>query len=182
MYNADNVSKRFIVEEKLGHVWIDKLQQLFHGPEWQEEDVAMIRASYLKVLSILILIGWSDVCWGDKTCFRNNFLDYPESRRSDPYLPFDVEGLDLPTHLKERFHKWQYAFCPVVIEEHEWSQSPNYHIQTVDPERRLPFKGDECGLGVGASGAVERVTIARHYHRIYFESGGCHENSQVSLH
>ena len=179
VHNFDVISKRFIVAEDIGRIYNDKLPQLFRSPEWQKEDIKLIQTSYLKVLSILILAGWPEVCGGDITCFRTSFFNHP-TPRADEDLPFDKDSLELRDHLKFGFCEWQYAFCPVVIKEYECSQSPDDHFQTVDStKRRLPLKEENCALGQGASGRVEQVTIPHYCHHKYSESKAPYVNDEV---
>jgi hypothetical protein len=45
------------------------------------------------------------------------------------------------------FHEWHYAFCPVVIEEHDYR-----FIERLQMKQRLPFSEDSQVIGEGGFG------------------------------
>ena len=136
----------FICKHDLDQVWADhSLNDLF--PNLTRDEQRLIRRDYLRVLSILVHAGWTDL-----SRFRPLFLR--EAGRDDAHLPFgDLTFLGNfgPTI---SFH--QHAFKPVVIEEHN-----RRYIQGVSPERRLPFTEEPEPMGKGGYGSVTKRVIAR---------------------
>ena len=156
MYNAKDASdssRVFICEHNLQEAWRDHdLITIFPSTKFSAEDRKTIRERFLRVLSILILIGWSGDDLVNK--FRSQFLRAAEARE-DKNLPLDEEKLvflDTSTYM---FWQQQFAFCPAIIEEYE-----NSHIQTIEADIRLPFTGKLVEMGGGAYGIVSQVTIA----------------------
>ena len=172
MHNADNGSKRFITEEGLSEVWADVcFRDLFPESEWHDEEITSIRKCYRKILSILILIGWPNIGTSDLDWFRESFLSSANNQRNDTSLPLSEDDLDLEGPQAADFLQWQYAFCPVVIEER-----PGSFIQRIEKERRLPFIGDQTPLGYGGFGEVAKVTVAP---RCYRDVAKNQDNNQV---
>ena len=180
MYNRNDISKRFITEENLLAVWTDNLSKTFPYPQWHSDHVCKIRKSYLKVLSILVLIGWPNSRINE-SLFQDSFLQF---ERSDQCLPFARDQLDLPDHLAESFDDWQYAFCPVLIEERDGGYNLGGEIQTVPAKFRLPLiegNARERELGCGAFGIVQQVEIARQYCRRHYDTNRQDVNSKVNI-
>lgn len=155
MYNAENpsdASRVFICEHNLQRAWRDHdLRSIFPPTKYSLEEIEAIRDRFLRVLSILILIGWSrdDLV----TKFRYHFLR--TVGREDNDLPIDEEKLEFLDTSSFMFWQHQFAFCPAIILESEYS-----HIQRIEIDRRLPFSGKPVEVKSGAYGWVSQVTIA----------------------
>lgn len=153
MYNADDASRVFVCEHNLQEAWRDHdLRTIFPSYKFSAEERGTIRERFLRVLSILILIGWSADDLVNK--FRYQFLRAAEGR-ADKDLPLDEGKLGFLDTFSYMFWQQQFAFCPAIIEERE-----NSHIQRIKSDRRLPFTGKPVEVGGGAYGSVSQVTIA----------------------
>ena len=158
MYHSEDASKRFIGQEELRAIWADiGLRTIFPTHSWEDHEVQIIRKSYLKVLSVLVMIAWPGVCGYDQSRFREHFLQRPHDELADLNLPFAKERLAFLKEYAINFREKQLAFCPVIIEEREAS-----YIQEIAADRPLPFTEEESTLGEGASGKVRKVVIARY--------------------
>ena len=87
-YSGDpsDTSKMFICKRDLYDAWADHhLSTLFPASKYSDEDIRRIRREFLRILSTLILIGWSaeDLL----TRFRSDFLRAGD--RTDRDLPFN---------------------------------------------------------------------------------------------
>ena len=155
MYNADDpldASRVFICEHNLQRAWRDHdLKSIFPPSKYRQEEIDTIRDRFLRVLSALILIGWSSDDLVSK--FRSQFLRTPG--REDKDLPIDRSQLGFLRPFSFTFWQQQFAFCPAIIVEYEYSR-----IQTIETGRRLPFSGKLVEVGGGAYGKVSQVTIA----------------------
>ena len=174
MYNADDASdasRVFICEHNLQKAWSDHdLRTIFPSTKFSTEDRKTIRERFLRVLSILILIGWSGDDLVNK--FRSQFLRAAEGRE-DRDLPLDEGELGFLDTSSYIFWQQQFAFCPAIIEESE-----NSHLQRIETNRRLPFTGKPVEVGGGAYGSVSQVTIAP---RCLRHIGKGHENFKVAI-
>lgn len=136
----------FICKHDLDQIWADHpLRDIF--PTFTPEERETIRKRYIRVLSILIYVGWTDL----KTRFRPVFLRYVG--RGDLHLPFT--DLAFLRTFGQVFSSYQYAFTPVVIEEHR-----KRCIQFVLPEHRLPFIEEPEYVRSGSYGSVTKRVIA----------------------
>ena len=155
MYNADDpsdASRLFICEHNLQRAWRDHdLKTIFPSTKFSPEERETIRERFLRVLSVLILIGWSGDDLVNK--FRSQFLRV--EGREDINLPLDEGKLGFLDISSFMFWQQQFAFCPAIIEESESS-----HIQRIKTDKRLPFTGKPVEVGGGAYGTVSQVTIA----------------------
>ena len=155
MYNADDpsdASRVFICEHNLQRAWRDHdLKTIFPPSKYSLEEIETIRDRFLRVLSVLILIGWSSDDLLNK--FRFQFLR--AAGREDNDLPIERERLEFLDTSSLMFWQQQFAFCPAIILESEYS-----HIQRIETYRRLPFSGKPVEVGGGAYGRVSQVTIA----------------------
>ena len=135
----------FISKYDLEQVWADHpLSQIF--PTYDPEERESIRQNYIRVLSTLVYIGWSDM-----SRFRPLFLR--EVGRDDASLPFtNMTFLGTSEHM---FSTYQHAFKPVVIEERN-----ERHIQNIPTEHRLPFMHEPEFMGSGGYGSVTKRVIA----------------------
>ena len=173
MYNADDpldASRVFICEHNLQRAWRDHdLKSIFPPTKYNLEEIETIRDRFLRVLSVLILIGWSGDDLVNK--FRSQFLR--TAGREDKDLPIEERKLEFLDTFSFTFWQHQFAFCPAIIVEYEYSR-----IQTIETGRRLPFSGKLVEVGGGAYGKVSQVTIAPRCLRT--ENGN--ENSKVTRH
>ncbi len=155
MYNADDpsdASRVFICEHDLQRAWRDHdLKTIFPPTKYSPEEIETIRDHFLRVLSVLILIGWSSDNLVNK--FRSQFLR--AVGREDNDLPIDEKELEFLDTSSFTFWQQQFAFCPAIILESEYS-----HIQRIEEDRRLPLSGKPVEVGGGAYGRVSQVTIA----------------------
>ena len=155
MYNADDpsdASRIFICEQDLLNAWQNhNLNTIFPPTKYNPEEIETIRNRFLRVLSVLIFIGWSSDDLVSK--FRSQFLR--AGGREDNDLPIDKEKLKFLDASFYMFWQYQFAFCPAIILE-----SGNSHIQRIETNRRLPFSGKPVEVGGGAYGRVSQVTIA----------------------
>ena len=167
MYLQKDMAHMFICKHDLRLLWADcPLQSIF--PSFSPGERQSIRQDYICVLSILIYIAWSD--WNR---FRPLFLKQPG--RKDADLPF--QDLDFLGTSEQMFSSYQYAFTPVVIEEHNQK-----HIQEIQTEYRLPFINDPEDMRMGGYGSVTKRVIAP---RCLRNKEDTKENSEVcsySLH
>ncbi len=153
MYHPDDPSKTFICEQRLSDVWYDHhhvIDTIFSSTEYTDEDKRAIRHRFLRILSILILMGWSP----DQLCseFRSKFL--LAEGRTDRDLPFIGGQLNFLGNWDLFFEEKQMAFLPAIIEESDYS-----HIQRLGKNIRLPFSERPDQVGDGAYGHVVKVTI-----------------------
>ena len=155
MYNSDDPSdtaKVFITEYNLELAWRDHdLITIFPSSKFTKENRDNIRARFIRVLSILILIGWSNEDLLTK--FRSQFLR--ATGREDKDLPLAEENLAFLDTSTFVFWQQQFAFCPAIVEESDYS-----HIQEIEKDKRLPFSGKPVQVGDGAYGTVSKVVIA----------------------
>ena len=156
MHNAEDpsdASRVFICEDDLQRAWQNHdLKTIFPPTKYSREELETIRDRFLRVLSVLIFIGWSSDDLVNK--FRSQFLRVVG--REDNNLPMNKEKLEefLDTSFYMFWHL-QFAFCPAIIQESGYS-----HIQRIETDRRLPFSGKPVEVGGGAYGRVSQVTIA----------------------
>ena len=154
MRRPGDLSRRFICEHDLREIWGNfQLQTIFPSRSWDAQTINLIRNKYLKVLSILIYVGTNSLDL--RAYFRAHFINHP-NQRSDQNLPLSLSELSfLQGAHSDLFYEQQYAFIPVVIEEHESS-----HVQMVESNRRLPFIEDSNEIGWGGYGRITEVEIA----------------------
>jgi len=158
MYRLDEASHEFICEAATKGVWSrDDLRDVLQPDIWESSELAIIEKKFIKVLSILVHIGWERL--GD---FRDLFLNYASntgsSRRTDDTLPFTGGRLEFLGPSKRMFNEKQYAFIPVILREHESGA-----VQQVERQYRLPFTEENVNLGCGGYGKVQKVGVAPGY-------------------
>lgn len=155
MHNSDDpsdASKVFICEEDLKEAWRDHdLVTIFPSTKFNNEEREVIREHFLRVLSILILVGWSNEDLLTK--FRPQFLRV--AGRRDENLPLSEEELAFLDTSAFIFGQQQFAFYPAIIEAFDRS-----YIQKIEKAKRLPFSGKPEKVGEGAYGIVSKVVIA----------------------
>ena len=136
----------FICKPDLDSVWTDHpLRNIF--PKFDPREWDTIRKRYVRVLSILVLIDWTDL----RSRFRPVFLRDPA--HDDEHLPFtDLEFLGTS---RQVFASYQHAFTPTVIEERK-----EKHIQVIPAECRLPFVNEPEDVRLGGYGSVTKRIIA----------------------
>ena len=157
MYHPDDPSKMFICENRLSHAWSDHhhvIDIIFPSTSYTIEDKKAIRHHFLRILSILIFMGWSPGKLRSK--FRSDLL--PAEGRTDHDLPFTGGQLDFLGNEYLIFKEKQFAFIPAIIEESDYS-----HIQVIQQNIRLPFSGKPDQVGDGAYGHVVKVTLPPRY-------------------
>ena len=146
MYREQHTAHMFICKHDLDLLWAEyPLRNIF--PKFTPDEIEATRDNYIRVLSILIYVGWADL----RSRFRPVFLR--EKGRDDTHLPFsDVTFLGTSGQV---FSSHQYAFTPTIIEEHN-----EKHIQEISIEYRLPFIGEPKNMRVGGYGSVTEREIA----------------------
>ena len=136
----------FICKHDLDLVWADHpLCNIF--PNFNPSEWDMIRKRYIRVLSILIIIDWTDLT----RRFRPVFLRDP--KHDDQHLPFNDLKFLGPS--RQIFASYQHAFTPIVIEERK-----EKHIQDIPAECRLPFINEPEDVRLGGYGSVTKRIIA----------------------
>ena len=170
MHRQDDSSKIFICDRELRTVWeFYNLRDIFPSQRWWEDERQKIRAEYLKVLSILICIDWTDL----ELLFRPYFFMRPDQDRNDASLPLSETQLGFLRRSAHLFSQMQYAFIPVIIEEHD-----TRYIQQLRSKERLPFIEDSLEIGSGGFGVVSKVIIAPEY---LFHTDNRTKNSEVGI-
>ncbi len=157
MYHPDDPSKTFICEKRLSDVWSDHhhvIDTIFPSTKYTAEDKKAIKDRFIRILSILILIGWSPDELRSE--FRSDFLR--AKGRTDDDLPFTGGRLSFLGNRYLIFEEKQFAFIPAIIEE-----SDDSHIQQIEKNKRLPFSGRPDQVGDGAYGHVVKVTLPPRY-------------------
>ena len=140
----------FISGSELRAVWEHyDLSTIFPQRGWTFEQYQQIRNEYLKILSILIWIGWRDLVGQ----FRALFFTRPD--RKDRNLPIAEENLSFLGGSALTFYVMQYAFVPVVIHDMD-----KMHVHRLGPLERLPFIEETYAIGCGGFGEVSKVVIA----------------------
>ena len=136
----------FICKHDLDLVWADHpLCNIF--PNFDPREWETIRKRYIRVLSILILVDWTDL----RSRFRPVFLR--DLGHDDEHLPFtDLSFLGTS---RQVFAFYQHAFTPIVIEERK-----EKHIQDIPAEYRLPFINEPEDVRLGGYGSVTKRIIA----------------------
>lgn len=115
----------FITTHVLEKIWTDDcLKDFFEGFEWADEDfIETVKKKFLKVLSILVRIGWKGF-----EDFKAAFYDNPD--RQDSKLPFhDISEIkQLDSLVANDFCTRQYKFIPITIEEKEDQEVSQSHL------------------------------------------------------
>ena len=143
----------FITEQDLKRLWKEKeLSLVLDRFEFSLTQLTEIQIHYIKVLSILIVLDFTD-------SFKELYLGLRKAGLNDIHLPLAQEQLrSIWGSTRHRsFFKEQYAFCPLVIED-----TDNAATIRVDARIRLPFEKVEL-IAEGGFGDVDRVTIPPHY-------------------
>ena len=153
MYHPEDPSKTFICAQRLREVWShhhDVIDTIFVSTKYSDKDKNTIWDRFRRILSILILIGWSANDLRSK--FRSDFLR--AEHRTDNDLPFAGDQLSFLGNWEFVFGEKQFAFIPAIIEESDYS-----HIQRIERNLRLPFSEKPIQVGDGAYGHVSKVTL-----------------------
>ena len=160
MYHPDDPSRMFICKNRLRGVWDENRRHfdtIFPSTKYSNEESTTIWKHFRRILSILILIGWSADDLRSK--FRSDFLRV--ERRTDDDLPFtNPDQLSFLANWALMFGEKQFLFIPAIIEE-----SDDSYIQVIDRNMRLPFSEKPVHVGDGAYGHVLKVTLPRRYLR-----------------
>ncbi|KAL8717866.1 MAG: hypothetical protein Q9225_004935 [Loekoesia sp. 1 TL-2023] len=137
MYHGDSDSEKFICEWRLNQVWSNyTLEQISAFQYWDKKELDMIKRDYVKVLSILILIGWP------LNRFRPVFYVKDKLKLDDSKLFYKKGNLRQLEGQERSFLSTQYLFKPEVI-----IAGPKAYIQEVQKESRLPFTDESEPLG-----------------------------------
>ena len=156
MHLRDSIPEKFICKEKLDKVWLQHPVKIIPAFEnLSENELKAVERRFLRVLSILIFIGW------DLVRFRPVFL---RTDLDDSKLFFSKEQLQELGLNAQAFYDSQSIFKPVVIK-----QSPEVSKQNIDINHRLPFITKPELLGKGGFGEVTKRVIA----------AGCFEETRV---
>jgi hypothetical protein len=156
MLRSEEPGKTFICEHAVRNIWSNRndIKDLLNGGQWDDNEIKLIQRHFIKILSILILIG-SDALLNP---YCKRYLRNPEF--TDRKLPFDEEKLlkFLDSRSAPRFQEHQYKFIPVLIEE----DSLDNH-QEIPPQFRLPFVSERSEIGRGGCGIIDEVCVAPGY-------------------
>ena len=147
MRRSQDPGKAFICDDDVDRIWSNGngINGLLNS--WPDDKIEQIRKDFVKILSILVLIGagalLNDYC--------ESYLDNPEF--TDYKLPFGEEKLlnFLDKGRSPLFLEQQYKFLPAVIKE-------NCH-QEIPPHSRLPFESENESAR-GGFGTIDEVSVA----------------------
>jgi len=157
-FRSEDPGKAFICEHAVRNIWSNRndIKDLLNCGQWNDDDIGLIQRDFIKILSILILIG-SDALLN---LYCKKYLLNPEF--TDHKLPFDERKLleFLDPRSAPRFQEQQYKFIPVLIEE---DSLDNHH--EIPPQFRLPFIYEGSEIGRGGYGIIDEVCIAPGYLR-----------------
>lgn len=139
-------SVQFITKAALERVWARDLlkQHLSKHPGLKP---------YLKIISILVRINWTE--WGN---FKHLFVS---KNRTDEKLPFEDSELRDPAFLFQSgrlFFSEQYAFIPVVLQREAGISEPRQYC----PNQRLPFTRDVHCFREGPISVTKKIVAAGH--------------------
>ena len=140
-------SERFITDGELDKIWLDDDFSNLVKTSLAPSDV---RASYLKIISILAVIDWH---FNDKAFDKIFVLGVAIT---DKRLPFDEAELQFLGKYSQRFFENQENFMTVCIED-------DYRdAKLLERSRpwRLPFLGEPILVGRGGFGQVFSVEVA----------------------
>ena len=154
MYHKSNPDEQFMCYTKIQDFWIKHdVGNIQDFQRYERPVFATIKQKYLRVLTIVVFIGW-DGLKRFEPVFVKESLD-------DDSLFFDEDQLEHMKTGKEEFLQNQFLFKPETVKEKDDS-----YVQFVDAERRLPFDETDTLVGTGGFGAVTQRTIV----------SGCLEN------
>jgi hypothetical protein len=152
MCRSEEPGKAFICEHVVQSIWSNgnDIRGLLNSRRWDDDEIGLIQKDFIKVLSILILVGFDT----QLSTYCETYLN--EKEFTDHKLPFDREKLlhFLDERKASRFWEHQYKFLPVLIE----NDSLN-----IEPQFRLPFVSERSGIARGSYGVVDEVSVAPGY-------------------
>lgn len=164
----------FITMHSVNKVWNSgkRLERFFQGSS--EAFIQKVRKNLLKVLSILVRMGWRD--WSK---FNDVFVNRED--RFDEKLPFvNIGGWEDRPFSKpdaQDFDSFQYIFLPITIVENE--------DQEYAPSFRMPFVNVSRSIMKGSYSAVFPEAVASRQYQKRGESPdanvselSCHELDQ----
>jgi hypothetical protein len=146
----------FICDYDIAQVWAEHLKALSRGLDWgSEESLGYVRSKLIKVLSILVFIGWNS--WKDFTSLFIRHVDsHGKPDRTDNHLPFTASFLG---SLEPNFRTAQYIFIPAIIKQDDPARD---RVLKFPREYRMPFIRTES-IRQGAHGSVTKECIAPGY-------------------
>jgi serine/threonine protein kinase len=144
----------FVTDTDLREVWNeDFLTEFFSypGEDLSDDEYKRIRDGSIKMLSILVAIGWKD--W----VRAKVWLAAPTPRLEDSMLPLDRVDFEHIPELSaldiDNFRLRQREYNPIVIRENMMSEDLSGRI--------LPITETSCSIGRGAYGDVTKVQVAK---------------------
>ena len=148
MHLKDYGSEKFICGERLKKVWRSHpVKSVPAFENYDDYELEQVEERFLRVLSILVLIGW------DLRRFRPVFLRGDDL--DDCELPFTKGKLHELRLQEQNFLERQWMFTPAVIQN-----TTEASKQSIDTNRRLPFIEKPVDLGTGGFGTVTKRLIA----------------------
>lgn len=147
MRRSQDPGKAFICDGDVDRIWSNGngIKGLLNG--WPDDKIEQIRKDFVKILSILVLVGADALL----NIYCESYLHNPEF--TDYKLPFGKEKLlnFLDEGRSPLFLEQQYKFLPAVIKE-------NCH-QVIPLHFRLPFEY-ENEIARGGFGTIDEVSVA----------------------
>ncbi|KAL9044576.1 MAG: hypothetical protein Q9214_002297 [Letrouitia sp. 1 TL-2023] len=171
MYLSNDYQKRFICLPKLKDFWNDHhLEDIAAFENYDRAVFPQIRKRFLRVLSIVIFIEWSDLRLFEAVFVKEN-LD-------DDSLFFDEHQLQsrgMVTGI-DNFLTQQYIFKPEIIESKQQS-----YIQVIPARNRLPFLDTPEYIGRGGFGAVSKREIAPNCFEVHSDNTSSSNSHVVAV-
>ena len=181
MQRRQTLEERFACEHDLQTVWAEnnRLDRLLLA-HLSLEQLDFVRGHLIKVLSILIWIGWHR--WPEfGRIFLNDYDRDGKRDRLDESLPIeDEDQLAHSSFLADfssarNFLAQQYIFIPIYIREDVDQDYPK--------TRRLPFVGTSGEIREGSYGKVTKEIIAcRHFIQRSVNSQSCPSQTVSKYH
>ena len=146
----------FITRHILQDIWTyQRLADVFAGVKSQDRpNLSSVRVSHLKIMSILVIIGW-----GKWSKFKSTFVDF--SGRTDYNLPLDGPAVFSPHFNKsqvQQFVQSQSTFLPASFHENEDREyASNFQMPFLTTPQAVSDKGSYC--------SVEKVIIVSRQYR-----------------
>ena len=149
--------KAFICESDLRQVWSEKENIQHVLGHSSNQNIDHVKEKQLKIISILVLIGVSDI---EKAfsllCCQDSLL------LTDDHLPLQKDHLNcLGSFSRDQFLQKQYILMPIVIENH-----PKAKLMYKEARCPFPFMETKSSVvGAGGYGSVYKNKIAPQYVR-----------------
>ncbi|KAL9607552.1 MAG: hypothetical protein Q9167_007545 [Letrouitia subvulpina] len=145
---SNDYQRRFICAPKLLDFWNEyHVENIAAFENYDRAVFPQIRKKFLRVLSIVIFIEWSDLKLFEAVFVKEN-LDDDSLFFDEHQLRGMVTGID-------NFLVQQYIFRPEIIKSKQQS-----YIQVIPARNRLPFLDTPEVIGNGGFGAVSKRRIA----------------------